>query len=49
MFRRAKLMLADAPDADTVRAVVHLTDECGDAAVRQAPARPALEWRSGGE
>ncbi len=48
MFRRAKLMLADAPDADVVRAVVHLTDERGmPRCARLRP--PALEWRSGGE
>jgi hypothetical protein len=48
MFRRAKLILAEAPDADVVRAVVHLTDECG--MPRCARLRsPALEWRSGGE
>ena len=48
MFRRAKLMLAEAPDADVVRAVVHLTDEWGmPRCARLRP--PALEWRSGGE
>ena len=48
MFRRAKLMLAEAPDADVVRAVVHLTDERGmPRCARLRP--PALEWRSGGE
>ena len=41
-------MLADAPDADVVRAVVHLTDERGmPRCARLRP--PALEWRSGGE
>ena len=48
MFRRAKLMLAEAPDADVARAVVHLTDEAGmPRCARLRP--PALEWRSGGE
>ena len=47
MFRRAKLMLAEAPDAEVVRAVVHLTDERGmPRCARLRP--PALEWRSGG-
>ena len=48
MFRRAKLMLAEAPGAEVVRAVVHLTDERGmPRCARLRP--PALEWRSGGE
>ena len=48
MFRRAKLMLAEAPVGAIVRAVVHLTDECGmPRCARLRP--PALEWRSGGE
>ena len=51
MFRRAKLMLSEAPEvpgSSTVRAVVHLTDEQGmPRCARLRP--PALEWRSGGE
>ena len=45
MFRRAKLMLADVPDADVVRAVVHLTDERGMPRCARLRAAPALEWR----
>jgi len=46
MFRRAKLMLDDVPDAEmeTVVARVDLTDECG--MPRCATLRaPALDWR----
>jgi hypothetical protein len=44
MFRRAKLMLADLPDAEHVVAEVHLTDECGGPrCARLRP--PALEVR----
>jgi Family of unknown function (DUF5990) len=47
MFRRAKLMLADAPAAEEVTASVHLTDECG--MPRCARLRePAVQWRAGG-
>jgi hypothetical protein len=46
MFRRAKLMLSEAPDAGEVTASVHLTDECG--MPRCARLRePAVEWRVG--
>jgi hypothetical protein len=48
MFRRAKLMLADLPDATAseVTARVHLTDEWGHArCARLGP--PALEWVPG--
>lgn len=44
MFRRAKLMLADAPEAASVVARVHLTDEKGlPRCARLRP--PAVEWR----
>ncbi|HXH80796.1 DUF5990 family protein [Nocardioides sp.] len=43
MFRRAKLMLAGAPDAPSVTARVNLTDECGlPRCARLSP--PAVEW-----
>ena len=43
MFRRAKLMLADAPEADEVVARIDLTDESG--LPRCARLRsPAVEW-----
>ena len=43
MFRRAKLMLAGAPEAEAVVARVDLTDECGlPRCARLLP--PALEW-----
>ncbi len=46
MFRRAKLMLTDAPVAEHVTASVHLTDECG--MPRCARLRePAVQWRVG--
>ena len=43
MFRRAKLMLSEAPEAEQVVASVHLTDEKGmpRCARRRAP---AVEW-----
>jgi hypothetical protein len=45
MFRRAKLMLADAPDAASVVARVHLTDGKGmPMCARLKP--PALAWSS---
>ena len=44
MFGRAKLMLADAPEAAAVTARVHLTDERGlPRCARLRP--PAVEWR----
>lgn len=43
MFRRAKLMLADAPEAESVTARVDLTDEKGlPRCARLRP--PAVEW-----
>ena len=43
MFRRAKLMLPDAPEAEAVVARVDLTDECRlPRCARLRP--PALEW-----
>lgn len=43
MFRRAKLMLADAPEAASVTARVNLTDEGGlPRCARLRP--PAVEW-----
>ncbi|WP_207769459.1 DUF5990 family protein [Nocardioides currus] len=46
MFRRAKLMLADAPEADVVVARVDLTDEAGlPRCARLRP--PAVEWSVG--
>ncbi len=46
MFRRAKLMLDDVPDAamETVVARVDLTDECGMPRCARLRA-PALDWR----
>lgn len=45
MFRRAKLMLADAPEAESVVARVDLTDESGlPRCARLRP--PAVEWAS---
>lgn len=45
MFRRAKLMLADAPEADSVVATVDLTDEAGlPRCARLRP--PAVAWRT---
>ena len=46
MFRRAKLMLGEAPEADDVVARVDLTDECGLPRCARLRA-PALEWRAG--
>lgn len=46
MFRRAKLMLADAPEAESVTARVDLTDESGlPRCARLRP--PAVEWSVG--
>ena len=45
MFRRAKLMLTDAPVADSVTASVHLTDDCGMPRCARLGA-PAVEWRA---
>jgi hypothetical protein len=46
MHSRAKLMLADAPDADAVVLTVHVADETGRIRVaRQRP--PAVEWAAG--
>lgn len=45
MFRRAKLMLSDAPRSETVVARVALTDERGlPRCARLRP--PAIEWRA---
>jgi hypothetical protein len=44
MFRRAKLMLDDAPEAEHVVARVHLTDEKGLPRCARLRA-PAVEWR----
>ncbi len=47
MFRRAKLMLGDAPEAEDVVARVHLTDEVGlPRCARLLP--PVVEWSVGG-
>ena len=46
MFRRAKLMLADAPAAEHVTAAVDLTDEWGMPRCARLKA-PALQWRAG--
>lgn len=46
MFRRAKLMLSEAPEADLVVARVDLTDELGLPRCARLRA-PALEWRVG--
>ncbi len=43
MFRRAKLMLAEAPEAELVVARVHLTDEMGLPRCARLRA-PAIEW-----
>lgn len=45
MFRRAKLMLADAPEAESVVATVHLTDDAGLPRCARLRA-PALDWRT---
>jgi Family of unknown function (DUF5990) len=46
MFRRAKLMLADAPEAESVTARVSLTDESGlPRCARLRP--PAVQWSVG--
>lgn len=46
MFRRAKLMLADAPEGESVIARVNLTDESGlPRCARLRP--PAVEWAVG--
>jgi hypothetical protein len=47
MFRRAKLFLADAPDAPSVVARVHLTDAKGMPMCSRLKA-PALAWSTGG-
>ena len=44
MFRRAKLMLSEAPEAEEVVARVDLTDESGLPRCARLKA-PALEWR----
>jgi hypothetical protein len=44
MFRRAKLMLDQAPDAAEVTASVHLTDDCGMPRCARVDA-PAIQWR----
>ncbi len=44
MFRRAKLMLDDCPDAEDVTASVHLTDDRGLPRCARLRA-PAVEWR----
>jgi hypothetical protein len=47
MFRRAKIMLEDAPEGDDVVARVDLTDELGlPRAARLRP--PAIEWSVAG-
>lgn len=43
MFRRAKLMLAGAPEAPSVTARVHLTDDCGLPRCARL-SHPAVEW-----
>jgi hypothetical protein len=45
MFRRAKLMLADAPEASSVTARVQLTDEWGLPRCARL-SHPAVEWSS---
>lgn len=46
MFRRAKLMLSDAPEADAVTVRIDLTDEAGlPRCARLRP--PAVEWAVG--
>lgn len=47
MFRRAKLMLDDAPTGDDVTASVHLTDECGMPRCARLVG-PAVQWRETG-
>ena len=46
MFRRAKLMLTDAPAAERVTASVHLTDELGKPRCAQLRG-PSVQWRVG--
>lgn len=45
MFRRAKLMLGDAPRAPSVAARVTLSDECGLPRCGRLRS-PAVEWRT---
>ena len=47
MFRRAKLMLSESPEADRVVARVHLTDEQGMPRCARLRA-PAVEWSAEG-